>query len=447
MLKRTALVLMVAGFVALPHRALAQREVELTGTASEIVGNVYTAAIAETITNIEIALPVVNQVLIDNGLPPIDLDIDVVAGNLAQDVATAFVLTSAIGNELSTFPMGSSAGGFSWTFDPALGAFSRATDSFGPLFADRAVTLGAGRFSVGANFQRATFDTFEGKDLDNGEIAFYSEVVPDFANLGTSFVRTENTLAMKLSTTTVGFFFNYGATDRLDVGVAVPIVSVNLDASLRQRMVFFDGDALDDVVFRGNAGATGIGDMTLRGKYRFYDAPGGGLAAAIDLRLPTGDEREFLGIPGTQAEIFLVGSAAYGRVAPHVNIGYTISSPNDLVDPNGFPNTPFLVDPPNEFNVTGGVDFALTPRTTVAGDVLIRTLTSTERLKESASEVGGFREFRTVSDERLTMSYGSLGVKFNAFENSLVTGNVLFPLSSGGLQDKMMVTLGIDYSF
>src|SRR5690606_30509251 len=188
--------------------------------------------------------------------------------------------------------------------------------------------------------------------------------------------------------------------------------------------------------------------MTLRGKYRFYDAPGGGLAAAVDLRLPTGNEREFLGIPGMQTEFFLIGSAAYGRIAPHINVGYTFSSPSDVVDPNGFPNTPFLVEPPDEFNIAGGVDYALSPIATLAGDVLIRTLRDTERLTESASEVGaGFREFRTVSGENLTLSYGSLGVKLNAFENALVTGNVLFPLGSGGLQDKLMVTLGVDYSF
>ncbi|ODS53647.1 MAG: hypothetical protein ABS36_13555 [Acidobacteria bacterium SCN 69-37] len=431
-----------------PSSSWAQQEVEVTGPPSEIIGNVYTSAILGTLGSIQLFLPSINQALVAEGFPPVTLNPDRLALDLAQDVATAFVLTSSIGNELSTFPLGSSAGGFSWTFDPSLGVFNRASDSFGPLFADRALTLGEGRFSAGVNFQRATFDTFQGKGLDDGEIQFYSEVVPDIVGLGTSFVRTENTLNLKLSTTTVGLFANYGATDRLDVGVAVPIVSVKLDAGLHQRLALFDGTPLYDTVFRGRAGATGLGDLTLRGKYRFFDVPGGGLAAAVDLRLPTGNEHDFLGIPATQTEVFLIGSAAYGRVAPHVNVGYTFSSANDLVDPDGFGETAFLLEPPAEFNLAGGVDVSVVPKVTVAGDVLIRTLRNTARLVESTSEVGpGFQEFRTAFPTNVTVSYGSLGVKLNTWGDTLLTGNVLFPLNRNGLQDSLMLTVGIDVSF
>lgn len=434
--------------LGLPSKAWAQREVAVVGTPSEIIGNVYTAAIVGTIGNIQFFLPAINQALIAEGLPPVNVNYDRLAFDLAQDVATAYVLTSAIGNELSTFPMGSSAGGFSWTYDPGLGVFSRASDSFGPLFADRALTLGRGRISGGVNFQRATFDTFQGKGLDNGEIQFFSEVVPDIAGIGSSFVRTENTLDLKLSTTTVGFFANYGATDRLDVGVAVPIVSVTLDAAVLQRLALFEGTAIDAITFRGSAGATGIGDITLRGKYRFYDAPGGGLAAAVDVRLPTGNEHDFLGIPGSQTKLFLIGSTAYGRIAPHVNLGYTFSRANDLVDPDGYGTTAFLLEPPSEFSVTGGVDVAVMPKVTVAGDVLVRTLRQTARLVESPSEVGGgLTEFRTTFPTNVTVSYGSLGLKLNAWGDALVTGNVLFPLNRNGLQDSLMVTAGIDLSF
>ena len=50
---------------------------------------------------------------------------------------------------LSTFPFGSSSGGFTYTFDPALGTFSRSSESFGPLFAERALTIGRERGSLG----------------------------------------------------------------------------------------------------------------------------------------------------------------------------------------------------------------------------------------------------------------------------------------------------------
>src|SRR5690606_30243058 len=64
-----------------------------------------------------------------------------------------YLFNQQIVTQLATFPMGSPAGGFSFTFDPTLGVFQRATDTFGPSFADRALTNGQGRLTIGANFQ------------------------------------------------------------------------------------------------------------------------------------------------------------------------------------------------------------------------------------------------------------------------------------------------------
>ena len=74
---------------------------------------------------------------------------------------------------LSTFPFGSSSGGFTYTYDPSLGTFSRSSESFGPLFAERALTIGRERGSLGVAYQRSTYDTFEGKNLRQREINFY----------------------------------------------------------------------------------------------------------------------------------------------------------------------------------------------------------------------------------------------------------------------------------
>ena len=40
-------------------------------------------------------------------------------------------LNNQLALQLSTFPLASSAGGFTYRFDPGLGVFTRATDSFG----------------------------------------------------------------------------------------------------------------------------------------------------------------------------------------------------------------------------------------------------------------------------------------------------------------------------
>jgi len=61
---------------------------------------------------------------------------------------------------LSSYPIGTPGGGFTYVFDPALGSLSRSSDTFGPSFAERALTTGRGKVSVGFGYQRATYDTF-----------------------------------------------------------------------------------------------------------------------------------------------------------------------------------------------------------------------------------------------------------------------------------------------
>ena len=41
----------------------------------------------------------------------------------------------------------------------------------------------------------------------------------------------------------------------------------------------------------------------------------------------------------------------------------------------------------------------------------------------------------------------ALGAKFNATGNLLVSANLLFPLTDGGLRPKVTPVIGVDYSF
>ena len=55
----------------------------------------------------------------------------------------------AIASQLSSLPLPSPASGFTYRFDAATGTFVRSTQSFGPMLADRAETIGRNRFSLG----------------------------------------------------------------------------------------------------------------------------------------------------------------------------------------------------------------------------------------------------------------------------------------------------------
>src|SRR6185436_14615663 len=80
---------------------------------------------------------------------------------------------SQMATQFSTFPLGSSSGGMTYVFDESVGTFRRGSMSFGPLFAERALTIGRRKLNAGFNYQRTSYKAFEGQNLDNGSIKFY----------------------------------------------------------------------------------------------------------------------------------------------------------------------------------------------------------------------------------------------------------------------------------
>jgi hypothetical protein len=360
-------------------------------------------------------------------------------------VASSTTMNNLIGAQVSSFPLGSSAGGFSWTFDPALGSFSRVSPSFGPVFSERALTIGRHRLNVGINYQRATFDHLQRKDLRGGEIKFYTGT--SFAG---GFVFFEDSLDLKMSTDTVGLFATYGVTDRLDLGIAIPIMNVQLRSELTTRA----GNSVTGVnptpVISPQVisdSASGIGDIVLRGKYNIWKARGGGLAAGADWRLPTGDELELLGIAGAQGKFYVAASSAYGSVSPHFNLGLTVSGDTEAARS---PDT-FVYDPPDEVGYAAGVDVAVTPRFTLVGDIVGRTLRDTDRFDLRLVDVPtgfgpNYNEWTTEAGS-LSLLLGSVGVKFNPLSRGLISFNVLFPLNDRGLRDDVTFVGGFEWSF
>jgi hypothetical protein len=417
--------------------------------------------------------------------------------------------------QFSTFPLGSSTGGLTYVFDESVGTFRRGSPSFGPLFAERALTIGRRKMSVGFNYQRTSYNTFEGQNLNDGSIKFYLRHqdcchFADPAN-GTGFSLTplngsdtlnppfkgdiiEAALSLKATTHTTALFANYGVTNRWDIGLAVPFVRVNLDSSVHARIIrlvtcaplaldpsaveppdcagahtFEPGNPNATLTLQRSGRATGLGDIVLRSKYHFLRAGGGGLAVALDLRLPTGDENNLLGTGGTQGKVFLVASDERGRFGRHVNIGYTVASGTVAGTPVGLPSALL----PDEVNYSGGFEFVSNARLTLMGDFVGRTLRGAGHLDMVSTPFqyneptlfftgvpgpgcGGFAGFTcktayfdqfTPRPGNLTLLLGTGGVKFNVVGNLLVSGSVLFPLTHAGLRSRVTTTIGLDYAF
>jgi hypothetical protein len=313
----------------------------------------------------------------------------------AQAIMTE--INRSIASQIATFPLGSSSGGFAYTFDAELGVFSRSTESFGPLFAERALTIGRGKLGFGATYLHSNYDAFEGQNLHDGDTAFFlqhRDINRDGSHLSPYFEgdRIQGNLFLELTTDTTVFFANYGVTDKLDVGFALPFLRIDMGARMHYTIIplstapdpfilhTFPGPGIDvanpatavhesDVFQSGTA--EGLGDLVARAKYQLRRFGAGGLAVGFDLRLPTGDEQELLGSGATQAKLFLIGSGGGRKFSPHVNFGYTFSTGGGAS----------IGELPDEINYTVGFDAALLPRVTLTGDIVGRTLIDAQRVQ------------------------------------------------------------------
>jgi hypothetical protein len=370
-----------------------------------------------------------------------------------------------IANQLSSFPLASSGGGFTYRFDPDLGVLVRTTGSFGTIYTERADTIGKGRFNFGLNFSHSAFTSIDNLNLGNGDtklVFTHADDNGDGGHIHSFFEGDVITaeLLMKIETDITAFVLNYGVSDRLDIGVAVPIVRVKLETQSTatiQRLSSADfplihrfPGGLDSQTIRQSGSASGVGDIALRGKLQMVRGGSGGLAFVGDVRLPTGDERELLGTGTTRVKALLVGSLHLGTFSSHLNAGYTWSTKTGEAKI------------PDEISYSAGLDWAVSPRMTLAAEVLGRDFRKTSRVRV----VNKVYTANTNSDENpptiveatfptltienvqdLNTLVGSVGLKFNPFGNLLLTVNGLFSLNRQGLQSRFTPLVGIEYSF
>jgi hypothetical protein len=348
-------------------------------------------------------------------------------GDIEKDAeataATRDTISRALLIELATLPISTSSGGFTYVFNSELGTRERASRSFGPFFVERALTSGRNQMSFGVTFRYSHFDRLDGNELRTG----------DFLTTATRF-RDEpapfdvETLALRIDTRTVTGFANYGISDRVDVGVAVPIVSMDLSG---ERINTYRGQTIPQAA--ATATTTGVADMAITARAHLIGSGANGLSTVAQLRLPTGREEDLLGTGEPSIRLLGIGSFEGTYASAHVNGGYSWGGIS------------------REVNYGAAVTVAASERFTLVGEFLGRWIDALGQIGQVTAPHPisvGVDTIRLLSTETGTMTaVGVAGFKWNVGGRWLVNGNVLLPLTERGLRARVVPSIALDYSF
>jgi hypothetical protein len=364
---------------------------------------------------------------------------------------------TALTGQIVSLPLPPPASGFTYEFDPALGVFQRSTTSFGPILSERAETIGARRISMGFAYQRLSFDSIEGVDL--GAVpAVFTHDDAELRGGREDVVTTTNTIEAEVSRSAV--FVSYGVTNRLDVSIAFPVVTTDMvvrsDAVVRRigttnpETHFFrlvDDEVGTERLFTAFGHASGPGDITIRLKQTVSKRTRQGTALGVDLRLPTGDERDLLGTGAPGVYPFMAWSGNYGAISPHINAGYQWNGESIL---GGDPGLGVAEDLPDVAAYSVGAVVEVHPRVTAAVDVLGRYVIDSPRLRrEDFHALDGVTVLPniTFTSGSFNELSASAGLKLNIVGRLLIDLNLLVRLNSVGLRDKISPLIGLEYAF
>lgn len=378
----------------------------------------------------------------------------------AENGSLISFISSAISGSVANVPVSAASGGSTFAFEGGVPVPTSASP--GPVFGERAQTLGRGRVFVGANVNHLHFTTLRGVDLNDLQLTFtHANVtgatcdsifatsctpygVPTFEN-----DRINVRLALDLDMTVTSFFLSFGLLDRVDIGVVLPIVSTSLHGTSEATIVPFGGPPVAH--FWGgtstnpqlttsrtvDGSATGIGDVAARVKVELSRSERTTFAVLGDVRFPTGSEDDLLGSGHLEARALGILSARFGNFSPHANVGF-------LVRTGDTQNNGVLT--------TVGFDHLMAPWATLAVD-----LVSEFQVGESKVQLPGpvtydvpFRrtiDVTNIPTERDDLINGSFGFKFTTRPGINLVTNTLFPLNRGGLRPNVLWTAGLEYNF
>lgn len=369
-------------------------------------------------------------------------------------------LEDGIGGIASGLPRTAMSGGSIWS-----DGVRRA--SLGPVFTERAETLGMGRFFLGLDATGFRTTNFGGVPTDGLLLNFFhhnaSPAGAGDAGLGIPAferdvlqVRTNLAVDYIVATGVV----SAGLTSFLDVGVVLPVVHARLRGTADAQLLALDpasthrfggSAAVPELHARTSVSgsATGVGDVTARVKVNLTGGtevgvapPALGLAVLADVTLPTGEEADLLGTGEGRGRALAVLSRRWGGFSSHVNAGYLLWEENAR---EGHYDRGAVVG-------SVGFDVMMTDNVTVAAEMM----TLWELADPDPSRPGpvNFEGPRPVTVESSSIPESgrylldlAAGIKYAVRHDMVLVANALLPIQGFGVRPDAIFTLGLQGTF
>lgn len=414
-------------------------------------------------------------------------------------------LNTAIASQSVLLPLASPSAGILYSWDPVSKSYASTTDSFGPIFGERADTVGKNRLFLGVSYQYLSFSKLDGTQLKQVPEVFTQ---PDHPNpddatsicsvnpsrlndaAGCAFIRdvvtVQNRIDLKAHQVTA--FMTYGLNNRIDISAAIPIENIRLNITSIATIVNLsdssihafnssanctpapNGNCLHQV-FPNSSLASGIGDITLRVKATAWSGERTAVAIGANVRVPTGDSLNFLGAGAPGVEPFVVWSHR-ARFGLHAGAGMQANGSSKVT---GDLTTGSKERLPGRLAYSAGTDLWLTRRFTIAADFLGQVLFQTQKLApftfhevgactvvyegvlgsygpHTCQDPGTVAPANTAPDvtqstSNVNILSGSFGAKVKLAGSLLLTGNVVVKANNGGLRSNVIPMAEISYTF
>jgi hypothetical protein len=369
-------------------------------------------------------------------------------------------LNSFIINNITSFPIPTMVP--TTTFHMSAGVPVMKTAGLGPIFAEPAETLGKGVLSAGMSFSHLHLSKIRGIRTADLSFAFTHRdltgdgTLGDFAPESDVFVID---LDMNLNVSISALVATFGLTNALDVGVVVPLIVTELQGDAKATINSFTLAHLGTAVHRfGGAEANpilqtsipfhantfGLGDVALRLKYNFLRGLKLNTAAILEMRLPTGNKDNFMGMGETNFKLALLAERRIEGFSPHVNLAFsrrTAGLNNDKLEfKTGFEQRireglSLAVD------IIGTHDLNHTTKIVFPGHAIMHDHIEGEVTTRviDLSNIPDRANDNTID--------ASVGFRFASSERFALLGNLLVPLNDGGLRASFVPTVGFSLNY